>query len=135
VLLIAECLDDCHLRMLHNEAVELGMTPLVELYEEQNLPRVLEAGAVLVGINNRNLRTFEVDLQHTIRLRPQIPAGVIVVGESGIHCREDALLLQNAGVHAMLVGERLMADADVGAAVRILLGSSNERQVAPRVDT
>ncbi len=69
VLLIAECLDDCNLRKLYNETCELGMTPLVELYEPANLPRVLEAGATLIGVNNRNLHTFEVDLEHTIRLR------------------------------------------------------------------
>ena len=62
VLLIAECLDDCNLRKLFNETIELGMTPLVELYEPANLPRVLEAGATLIGVNNRNLHTFEVDL-------------------------------------------------------------------------
>jgi indole-3-glycerol phosphate synthase len=68
VLLIAECLDDCNLRKLHNEAIELGMTPLVELYDPENLDRVLEAGATLVGVNNRDLRTFQVDLEHTLRL-------------------------------------------------------------------
>ncbi len=122
VLLIAECLDDCHLRKLHNEAVELGMTPLVELYEPENLPRVLEAGATLIGINNRDLRTFETDLEHTIRLRQQIPADCIVVGESGIHGRDDVLRLEQAGVDAILVGEHLMASPDIGAAVNQLLG-------------
>lgn len=122
VLLIAECLDDCHLRKLHNETIELGMTPLVELYEPQNLPRVLEAGAALIGINNRDLRTFEVDLDHTIRLRKEIPDDCVVVGESGIHCRADAEKLQAAGVHAILVGEHLMASDNIGAAVDLLLG-------------
>ena len=69
VLLIAECLDDCNLRKLLNETCELGMTPLVELYEPENLPRVFDAGATLIGVNNRDLRTFEVDLEHTLRLR------------------------------------------------------------------
>lgn len=123
VLLIAECLDDCHLRMLHNEALELGLTPLVEFYEPQNLPRVLEAGAQLVGVNNRDLRTFQTDLQHTVRLRRQIPADVVVVGESGVHTREDVLALERAGVDAILVGERLMAERDIGSAVRQLLGT------------
>src|SRR6202035_2351556 len=67
VLLIAECLDDCNLRKLHNEAIELGLTPLVELYEPENLPRVLAAGATLIGVNNRDLRSFVVDLGHTLR--------------------------------------------------------------------
>jgi indole-3-glycerol phosphate synthase len=125
VLLIAECLDDCQLRSLHNETLELGMTPLVELYEPGNLTRVLEAGAALVGVNNRDLRTFEVDLQHTVRLRRQIPEHVVLVGESGIHRREDVLILERAGVHAMLVGERLMAAPDIAASVRSLLSDES----------
>ena len=122
VLLIAECLDDCRLRALHNEALELGLTPLVELYEPANLPRVLEAGATLVGVNNRDLRTFEVDLEHTLRLRKQIPADCLLVGESGIRTRTDVERLEAAGIDAMLVGESLMRESDIGAAVDRLLG-------------
>lgn len=122
VLLIAECLDDCNLRKLHNEAIDLGMTPLVEFYEPENLERVLEAGAQLIGINNRDLRTFETDLHHTIRLRSQIPDDCLVVGESGIHSNQDVQLLQEAGVNAILVGEHLMASDDIGQAVKKLLG-------------
>ena len=73
VLLIAECLDDCNLRKLFNETCELGMTPLVELYEPSNLQRVFDAGATLIGVNNRNLHTFEVDLGRTIRMRERVP--------------------------------------------------------------
>jgi len=124
VLLIAECLDDCHLRSLHNGAIELGMTPLVELYEPENVPRVLEAGAQLIGINNRDLRTFEVDLQHTVRLRRDIPDDCLVVGESGIYTHDDVQLLADAGVDAILVGESLMRSDDIGAAVRALLGKT-----------
>jgi indole-3-glycerol phosphate synthase len=122
VLLIAECLDDCNLRKLFNETVELGMTPLVELYEPANLPRVLEAGATLIGVNNRNLHTFEVDLGHTIRLRQEIPAECVLVGESGIKSHADVERLAAAGVDAILVGESLMREADIGAAVDALLG-------------
>ncbi len=122
VLLIAECLDQDSLRQLHDAIGELGMAALVEFYEPANLSRVLEVGATLIGINNRDLRTFTTDLNHTIRLRQQIPAERVVVGESGIHHRQDVLQLQEAGVNAMLVGERLMADPDVGQAVDILLG-------------
>ena len=122
VLLIAECLDDCSLRKLHNETVELGMTPLVELYDPANLPRVLEAGATLVGVNNRNLHTFEVDLEHTLRLKQQIPEDCLLVGESGIKTREDALLLEEAGVDAILVGESLMRQPNIGEATKQLLG-------------
>lgn len=123
VLLIAECLDDCGLRSLHNRAIELGMTPLVELYEPENLPRVLEAGATLVGVNNRDLRSFQVDLDHTLRMRERVPAECLLVAESGIASRQDVLRLQAAGVNAMLVGESLMRQADIGAAVDALLGN------------
>ncbi len=122
VLLIAECLDDCHLRKLHNEAIELGMTPLVELYEAENLPRVLEAGATLIGINNRDLRTFQTDLEHTLRLCEQVPDHCLLVSESGITTHADVRRLAAAGVDAMLVGESLMREPDIGAAVDRLLG-------------
>ncbi len=122
VLLIAECLDDETLRRLHDQTLRLGMTPLVELYRPENLPRVLEVGAKLIGVNNRDLRTFQVDLQHTIRMRERIPDDCVLVGESGIHSRADVELLQNAGVNAILVGEHLMANADIGSAVDRLLG-------------
>jgi indole-3-glycerol phosphate synthase len=124
VLLIAECLNDGQLQTLHDEIVALGMMPLVELYEPANLPRVLAIGARLVGINNRDLRTFEVDLEHTIRMRREIPPDRRVVGESGIRSRADVEQLQNAGVDAMLVGETLMARADIGAAADELLGNA-----------
>lgn len=126
VLLIAECLDDCNLRKLHNEAVELGLTPLVELYEPANLPRVLEAGATLIGVNNRDLRTFEVDLAHTIRLRRDVPEECLLVGESGIYTRDDVQRLEAAGVDAILVGESLMRETDIGAAVERLLGTKQQ---------
>lgn len=122
VLLIAECLDDCGLRSLHNQALELGLTPLVELYEPANLPRVLEAGATLIGVNNRDLHTFQTDLEHTIRMRQRIPRDCLLVGESGIRGHADAQRLAAAGVDAILVGEHLMASPDIGAAVRELLG-------------
>jgi len=122
VLLIAECLDDCNLRKLFNVACNLGMTPLVELYEPDNLSRVIEAGATLIGVNNRNLHTFEVDLEHTIRLRERVPDECLLVAESGIKSRADVEWLEAAGVDAILVGESLMREADIGAAVDRLLG-------------
>src|SRR5690606_19468836 len=84
VLLIAECLDDCMLPKLFNEALDLGMTPLVEIYEETNVDRVLNVGATLIGVNNRDLRTFEVDLDRVLRLRERIPKECVLVAESGI---------------------------------------------------
>ncbi len=124
VLLIAECLDDCHLRALHDETVALGMTPLVELYEPENLQRVFDAGATLIGINNRDLRTFKTDLQHTLRFRDEVSDECLLVAESGIRTRADVLLLEKSGIDAMLVGETFMASPDIGAAVDALLGRS-----------
>lgn len=122
VLLIAECLDDCNLRKLHNQIVALGMAPLVELYEPENLPRVLQAGATLIGINNRDLHSFETDLDHTLRLRSQVPDTCVLVSESGIRTRADVERLASAGVDAILVGETLMGSPDIGVAVDELLG-------------
>lgn len=98
------------------------MTPLVELYEPANLQRVFDAGATLIGVNNRNLHTFEVDLNHTIRMRDRVPDECVLVGESGIRTRDDVLRLEAAGVDAMLVGESLTREPDIGAAVDRLLG-------------
>ena len=123
VLLIAECLDDCNLRKLFNATIELGMTPLVELYEPDNLPRVLAAGATLIGVNNRDLHTFKVDLEHTIRLRDEVPDHCVLVAESGIKTHADVQRLAAAGIDAILVGESLTREPDIGAAVDRLLGN------------
>lgn len=122
VLLIAECLTSDELKRLYLQTRDLGMHALIELYEVQNVEGVLATGCPLVGVNNRNLHTFEVDLQHTVRVRQQLPEDRTVVGESGIQTRAEALLLEAAGVDAMLVGESLMRQADIGAAVDMLLG-------------
>jgi indole-3-glycerol phosphate synthase len=121
VLLIAECLDDAQLNSLYESILAWGMTPLVELHEARHIARVVGLGARLIGINNRDLRTFATDLDRTVRLRAEIPADRTVVGESGIRTRDDVRRLQRAGVDAMLVGEQLLAQADIGAAVRTLL--------------
>jgi len=122
VLLIAECLDDCHLRSLYREIIDLGMTPLVELHSEEHLDRVLDLGATLIGINNRDLHTMTTDLGHTLRLRARVPAHCVVVAESGIRTRADVEQLERAGIGAMLVGESLLKAADPGAAAAALLG-------------
>jgi indole-3-glycerol phosphate synthase len=122
VLLIAECLDDCNLRKLFNATCELGMIPLVELYDPNNLVRVFNAGATLIGVNNRNLHTFEVDLDHTIRMRDRLPDECVLVGESGIKSHADVQRLQAAGVDAILVGESLMREPEIGPAVDRLMG-------------
>jgi indole-3-glycerol phosphate synthase len=122
VLLIAEILPGDELRRLLEQTHEVGMQALVELYDSENLPRVLEAGAKLVGINNRDLRTMKVRLEHTIELAARVPADVCLVGESGIKGRQDVERLGAAGVKAVLVGETLMRSADIGAKLRELIG-------------
>jgi indole-3-glycerol phosphate synthase len=123
VLLIAEVLDDSSLRRLLSQARELGLQALVELYDAENLPRVLDSGARLVGINNRDLRTFRVRLEHTLELADRVPADVCLVSESGIRSRADLDRLKAAGVRAVLVGETLVRSPDVGAALdRLRLG-------------
>lgn len=125
VLLIAECLDDSALRDLHDLARELGMESLIELYEPQNLDRVLALSPPLVGINNRDLKTFVADLNHSIRLRSRVRAEVLLVSESGISGRADVVRLQGAGIHAVLVGETLMRSADVGRKLDELIGTGD----------
>jgi indole-3-glycerol phosphate synthase len=96
----------------------------VEVHDEAELAAALDAGADLVGINNRDLRSFEVDLGVTERLAPRVPPGVVVVAESGIFTHDQAQRLRAAGAHAFLVGESLMREADVGGALRKLRGTA-----------
>lgn len=131
ILLIAEILDDAQLAALLERARGLGMAALVEFHDEANLPRVLAAGADLVGVNNRDLRRFVTDLDLTLRLRDKIPADVILVSESGIRTRADVERLEAAGVSAILVGETLMRADDVGLAVERLLGLAPEPAAGP----
>jgi indole-3-glycerol phosphate synthase len=123
VLLIAEILDPDALPRLLRQAEELGLQALVELYERDNLPRVLDSGARLIGINNRNLRTFQTRLEHTLDLIEALPADVCLVSESGIRMRADIERLQAAGVRAVLIGETFIRAADIGAKLRELNGA------------
>jgi indole-3-glycerol phosphate synthase len=122
VLLIAEILGERELPALLEWTHELGMQALVELYDRDNLPRVLDAGAKIVGVNNRDLRTFETRLEHTIELASELPADCCLVAESGIRIRADMLRLEAAGVKAALIGETFMRAADIGAKLRELRG-------------
>jgi indole-3-glycerol phosphate synthase len=126
VLLIAEILDDRQLDALHACIKRLGMAALVEFHNEANLARVLEVGADLIGINNRDLARFATDLDLTFRLRDKIPPDVVLVSESGIRTRSDVERLEAAGVSAILVGETLMRADDIGLAVERLLGLAPE---------
>lgn len=114
ILLIVACLDDVRLRELNDLAHQFGMDVLVEVHDADELERALALGNRLVGINNRNLRTFEVSLETTLQLLARIPAGRIVVTESGINTPGDVSLMQAHGVNAFLVGEAFMRAEDPG---------------------
>jgi indole-3-glycerol phosphate synthase len=122
VLLIAEVLTGSELRTLVEQAKEVGLQTLVELYDPQNLARVLDSGARLIGVNNRDLRTFATCLEHTIEVAARLPAGCCLVSESGIRTRQDIERLQMAGVQAVLIGETLMRAPDIGACLDALMG-------------
>lgn len=121
ILLIAECLNDCQMRDLYFYAAELGMESLIEIYEPENLDRVLKLEPALLGVNNRNLKTMEVSLDHSIRLAQRVPDSIFYISESGIKTREDVTRLESAGVRGILVGETLMRESDVAAKVRDLM--------------
>ena len=122
LLLIAALLSQSTLKELLAMARQLAMTCLVEVHDQEELSRVLETEARLIGINNRNLRTFQVSLETTFRLRPSIPSNRLVVSESGIQTRSDLHSLAAVGVDAVLVGTSLMRAEDPGAKLRELLG-------------
>ena len=117
ILLIAACLDDAQMAALEACAMALGMAVLVEVHDGAELDRALRLRTPLLGINNRNLKTFEVTLDTTLDLLPRVPADRLLVTESGILVRADVLRMRAAGVHAFLVGEAFMRQPDPGAAL------------------
>jgi indole-3-glycerol phosphate synthase len=122
VLLITAALTGARLKELLELVGKTGMGALVEVHDEREMKIALGAGPRIVGVNNRDLRTFEVDLETTERLRPMVPEGVLFVAESGIHTRRDVERMAEIGVDAVLVGEAILRSADVGSKVRRLLG-------------
>jgi indole-3-glycerol phosphate synthase len=124
VLLIVAALTHDHLAALHDSAQALGLDVLVEVHDRDELHAALALGAEIVGINNRDLRDFSVDVERTEMLMGDVPSGVVVVSESGIARVEQLRRLRERGVHAVLVGETLMRAADPAAALR---GLSSER--------
>jgi indole-3-glycerol phosphate synthase len=120
VLLIAEILETKELPALVSHIHKLGMRALVEFYERANLPRVLDSGSKLIGVNNRDLRTFATSLDHTLDLVNAIPADVCLVSESGIRTRADVERLEAGGVKAVLIGETFMTAEDIGQKLREL---------------
>ena len=121
ILLIAACLEDTHMLELEAHASELGMAVLVEVHDAHELDRALRLATPLIGVNNRNLRTFSVDIQNTLNLFPQVPANRLLVSESGIHAASDIERLRSCGVNAFLVGEALMRADDPGLALAALM--------------
>ncbi|MEM7343629.1 MAG: indole-3-glycerol phosphate synthase TrpC [Chloroflexota bacterium] len=121
LLLIAAVLKDREMADLLNLTRKLGMTALIEVHNQSELDRVLPLNPTLIGVNNRNLHDFSVDLNTCIDLRQQVPANICFVAESGIHTAEDAARLAKEGIDAILVGEALMKSKDVGAKVQSLL--------------
>jgi indole-3-glycerol phosphate synthase len=122
-LLIAAILDDALLAELLSAGRGLGMEPLVEVHNRAELDRVLAAGAMIVGVNNRDLRTFDVRLETSLELVEGIPDECVAVAESGLRSRADIERLASAGFDAFLIGEHLMTAEDPGAALRALLGN------------
>jgi indole-3-glycerol phosphate synthase len=120
ILLIVAALRDEELAELHGLASELGLAALVEVHDERELDRALALGATLIGINNRDLTTLEVDLRRTYRLRSAIPAGVTVVAESGFSNADQLRELERERVDAVLIGEALMRSPEIEDAVRRL---------------
>jgi indole-3-glycerol phosphate synthase len=122
ILLIAAILDQNQIRDYLQMSTELGMDSLVEVHDEKELEKSLNAGSRLIGINNRDLRDFTVDLKTTIRLRREIPDSIPVVSESGIKSREDMKMLEDESIAAALIGETFMRSGDREAALREIRG-------------
>jgi indole-3-glycerol phosphate synthase len=122
ILVIMAMVDDALAGKLMHEAARFGMDALVEVHDAVELSRAAALGARLIGVNNRDLRSFVTDLAVTERLAPLVPADVLLVTESGVATAEDAARMVRAGARAMLVGESLMRHADVTAATQALLG-------------
>jgi indole-3-glycerol phosphate synthase len=122
ILLIVSILDKIRLQQFSDLAISLGMDVLVEVHDEEELELALEISPVLLGINNRNLRTFEVDLQVTLALLKKVPADTLVITESGIHTSQDVALMNENQVYGFLVGESFMRESDPGAMLNLLFG-------------
>jgi len=125
VLLIAAALDDDELAVFHRVATEVGLDALVEVHDEAELERALDAGATLVGVNQRDLVTFEVDHERAARMAQAFPDHVVAVAESGVRGPEDAAVLAQAGYDAILVGESLVTAGDPTAAVAALRAATS----------
>lgn len=126
VLLIVAALEDDQMAEMYELAKTLQLDVLVEVHDLREMDRALDLGADMIGINNRNLKTFKVDLQTTVDLAPEVPGDCLVVAESGIKTREDILLLQQEGVYCYLIGETLMRSGNVQDTIAELMGPKQE---------
>ena len=124
ILLIAACLDDAQMADFEAEAQALGLAVLVEVHDGAELDRALRMATPLIGVNNRNLRTFEVSLENTLGLLDRMPADRLLVTESGIRNRDDVARMRSAGVHAFLVGETFMRAPEPGESLAALFGAA-----------
>jgi len=124
ILLIAAALELARMQELESAAQELGMAVLVEVHDAAELATALALRTPLIGINNRDLRSFETRLATTLELLPRIPPGRVVITESGIRTREDAALMRANGVHAFLVGEALMRAPDPGVELQHIFSTN-----------
>lgn len=122
VLLIVAAMEQAELATLYNHCVEAGMQVLMEVHNEAEMDVAIELGASLIGVNNRNLKTFETSLETSIRLRDRAPDNCSFISESGIRDAEDIALLHRHGVDGVLVGEHLLRKPDIGLAVQELMG-------------
>ncbi len=122
ILLIAAILDRVQIKEYLTYAAELGLDVLVEIHDEHELEKAMDAGSSLIGINNRNLRDFTLDLNTTFRLKKELPPAIPVVSESGIRNNDDILRLEDAGIDAVLVGETLMRATERSQSVKDLMG-------------
>ncbi|PCJ52730.1 MAG: indole-3-glycerol phosphate synthase [Candidatus Hydrogenedentota bacterium] len=124
ILLIVRILTDEQLRDFRDLAESMGMGVLVETHDAPEIERALESGARIIGINNRDLSTFDVDYKRTLELKKNVPGGVVLVSESGINTREQVQKLEDGGVDAILVGEAFVTSENIAAKIREIMGTS-----------
>lgn len=120
ILLIMAMLDEKQAIALEQAAIEIGLSVLIEIHDEEDLSKALKLKSSLIGINNRNLKTFEISLETSRNLAPKIPNNKIIICESGIFSKEDILQMQKIGINSFLIGESLMRQKDIGLALKSL---------------